>query len=175
LPGRDELVTALIVDAYDALGEQAEKSALLTTGQRPRQRWLAVCDAVRAWARAHPDEYALIYGSPVPGFHAPRRTVSPAARAALVLVQLVREALERQADLGDERTLPAALAADLARLHETMFPDVPEPLLADVLTAWTQLLGSVSLELFGHPDNVVTNFDALFAYQMELMADRLGL
>jgi hypothetical protein len=90
-------------------------------------------------------------------------------------VQVLREALERQADLGKERTLPPALAADLARLHETTFPDVPEPLLADVLTAWTQLLGSVSLELFGHLDNVIADFDALFAYQMALMADRLGL
>ena len=42
----------------------------------------AVCRAARAWALAHPHEYALIYGSPVPGYAAPRDTVAPASRLA---------------------------------------------------------------------------------------------
>lgn len=84
LPSRDDLLTALIVDAYDAydaydaVGEAAERAAARTgeavgwTG-----RWVAVASAVRTWAPAHPHEYALIYGSPVPGYPPRRRGWPP--------------------------------------------------------------------------------------------------
>ncbi len=103
-------------------------------------------------------------------------TVSPAARVALVLVQVLAERLARPPALGEPRQpLSPALAADLARLRAESFPAVPEALLAAVLAAWTQLLGSISLELFGHLHNVVEDFDALFDYEMELMVNHLGL
>src|SRR3954465_13373659 len=61
-PSRDELLTALIVDAYDAVGTAAE--AALAAHQRAGvvTRWVAVSTAIRTWALAHPHEYALIYG-----------------------------------------------------------------------------------------------------------------
>src|SRR3954466_2411468 len=58
-PSRDDLLTRLIVDGYDALGAAAESAD--DPAATPRERWLAVCRAVRAWARAHPHEYALLY------------------------------------------------------------------------------------------------------------------
>jgi hypothetical protein len=33
-------------------------------------RWMATCRAVRTWALANPQEYALIFGSPIPGYAA---------------------------------------------------------------------------------------------------------
>src|SRR5436305_12725507 len=74
-PSRDELLTALIIDAYNAIGEAAETGAAAyddLTG-----RWCGACRGVRAWAVAHPREYALIYGSTIPGYVAPRDTVAP--------------------------------------------------------------------------------------------------
>src|ERR1700722_18203747 len=59
-----------------------------------RDRWRACCRAVRDWARARPHEYALIYGSPVPGYEAPPQTVAPAGRVPMVLGGLLAEALE---------------------------------------------------------------------------------
>jgi AcrR family transcriptional regulator len=87
-PSRDDLLTALIVDAYEALATAAESAD--RPGEEPRRRLRAVCTAVRAWARANPHEYALIYGSPVPGYSAPRITVESAARIPLALLQIVR-------------------------------------------------------------------------------------
>src|SRR5215469_13797377 len=61
-PSKDDLLTALIIDAYDTVGEVAE-TAMRAAGPQPsRARWLAACHAIRAWALAHPHEYALIYG-----------------------------------------------------------------------------------------------------------------
>ena len=90
-PSRDDLLTALIIDAYDSLGDAAEAAAAANGTAGPPSGWRAVCHAVRDWARANPHEYALIYGSPVPGYQAPRDTVGPAARVPLVLGQLVRD------------------------------------------------------------------------------------
>ena len=81
-PSRDDLLTALIMDGYNAIGEVAEQAdGGCPDGDYPG-RWLAVARAVRGWARTHPHEYALVYGSPVPGYQAPQQTIAPAARAA---------------------------------------------------------------------------------------------
>lgn len=57
-PSRDQLLTALIVDAYDSLGEAAERGAATATDLGAR--WHAICTGVRGWALDHPHEYALI-------------------------------------------------------------------------------------------------------------------
>ncbi|MGB6617571.1 MAG: TetR/AcrR family transcriptional regulator, partial [Trebonia sp.] len=90
-PSRDDLLTALIIDAYDALGEVAETA--IAAGARPRVRWLAACHAIRGWALAHPHEYSLIYGSPVPGYRAPQATVGPASRVPLAFMGVLRDAV----------------------------------------------------------------------------------
>src|ERR1044072_4042690 len=92
-PSRDELLTALIIDAYDGIGAAAEAALAGTRGDDdPVERWIAVCRAARGWALAHPHEYALIYGSPVPSYSAPQATVAPASRAALALIAVARPA-----------------------------------------------------------------------------------
>src|SRR3954451_18833590 len=87
---RDELLTRLIIDGYDALGAAAE--AADDPAAPPRERWLAVCRAVRSWAREHPHEYALLYGSPVPGYRAPQDTVPAAARVGVLLGRILGDA-----------------------------------------------------------------------------------
>ena len=56
-----------------------------------RARLHAACGAVRGWALAHPHEYALVYGSPVPGYAAPQATIGPAARVGVVLSRIVAD------------------------------------------------------------------------------------
>jgi len=90
-PSRDDLLTALIIDAYNALGEAAEQ-AIAGTGTG-RIRWVAACHAIRTWAVAHPHEYALIYGSPVPGYRAPEATIAPAARVPLAFAGVLAVAV----------------------------------------------------------------------------------
>jgi AcrR family transcriptional regulator len=88
---RDDLLTALIIDAYDAIGESAERSGAGLPAADIRGRWRACCRAVRDWALAHPHEYALIYGSPVPGYKAPQETVASAIRVPAVLGALLTD------------------------------------------------------------------------------------
>src|SRR5260370_20631084 len=78
---RDELLTALILDAYNSLADAVEAAdASVTDRTRLRDRWLASARAVRSWALTTPAEYPLLYGSPVPGYAAPQETAARALR-----------------------------------------------------------------------------------------------
>lgn len=90
-PSRDSLLTALVTDAHDSLGRAAEAAHDAVAGQPPLRRWVAVCEAVRGWGPARPHEYALVHGSPVPGYTAPGSAAPAAARAPAVLLGVVRD------------------------------------------------------------------------------------
>lgn len=184
-PSRDDLLTALIVDAYDAIGAAAEvaiaegaveEAAAATTGpgaRTPRARWTAVCCAVRAWAVAHPHEYALIYGSPVPGYSAPQATVAPASRVAHVLLSVLRDA--HRTDGVAPPPLTRELRAEAERLTADLAPDLPPALVVAFVGAWCQLFGLISFEVFGHFNRVVEDPEALFAHAVDRLGRDLGL
>ncbi|MEZ0066414.1 AcrR family transcriptional regulator [Streptacidiphilus sp. MAP12-20] len=174
-PSRDELLTALIIDAYNALGERAEQAVAAGPPDDARARWHALCDSVRAWARQHPHEYALLYGTPVPGYAAPAETVAPAARVALALISVLRSGAGQVQLTAPVRPLRGALAEQAAALVSAVAPEVSAGLLTRGLVAWTQLFGMISFELFGHLVGSVDPADEFFAHTVEEMADFLGL
>jgi len=89
---RDELLTALIVDAYADLARAIDVADTGLEQHDYRRRWIARCTGLRAWARAEPARYHLIYGSPVPGYQAPPDTIAPAGAVILALLSVLAEA-----------------------------------------------------------------------------------
>jgi AcrR family transcriptional regulator len=166
---RDELLTRLIVQAYDDLGAALE--AGLRRGRTPRTRWRAVCHALRAWAAEHPHEYALLYGSPVPGYAAPPDTIGPARRVYEALAGAAR----RPKPADHDRPLPATLQEDAEVAADALGMQADADAMLGTFGTWMRLFGTVSFELFGHTHGVVTDHDAFFAHQVESMADALGL
>ncbi|MEV7727977.1 TetR/AcrR family transcriptional regulator [Streptomyces sp. NPDC087917] len=174
-PSRDELLTALIIDAYDSLGSAAETAdaASVTAGAPPRARWSEVCAAIRVWALAHPHEYALVYGSPVPGYSAPADTIGPASRAANVLIGIARSA-HRGRGLALP-PLPVALRPEAERMARDFAEGLPPEVVAALVAAWAQLVGLVSCELFGQFERVVEERDAFFGHAVAQLAHTVGL
>ncbi|MBT2408531.1 MULTISPECIES: TetR/AcrR family transcriptional regulator [unclassified Streptomyces] len=174
-PSRDDLLTALIVDAYDSVGAAAERADARTTaaGESPRARWMAVCEAVRAWALEHPHEYSLIYGSPVPGYSAPQATVGPASRVGNILIGIVRAAYEGRGLALPP--LPAALRPEAARMTADFAEGLPPEVTAALVAAWAQLVGLVSFELFGQFNRIVEDRDAFFTHAAGQLAQGVGL
>ncbi|MEV6291304.1 TetR/AcrR family transcriptional regulator [Streptomyces sp. NPDC051896] len=172
-PSRDDLLTALIIDAYDSLGAAAEQARDAAAGTAAVARWTAVCEAVRGWALAHPHEYALIYGSPVPGYAAPQTTVPAAARVGLVFIGIVRDTHEDSglADL----PLPAGLRPEAERMAADLAPDLPPEAITALVAAWAQLFGLVSFELFGQFNRVVEDREAFFRHAVTGLAHGVGL
>jgi AcrR family transcriptional regulator len=176
---RDELLTALIIDAYDSLGEVTERAGSGLPAADLRGRWRAVCGAIRDWALANPHEYALIYGSPVPGYQAPQATIASAVRVARALGAIVADAAANAGAVGPRRQparpLPATLAGQTETVAEAIAPGADGSVIARGLVAWTQLFGMVSFELFGQFANSLDPADAFFGYAVEQMADFIGL
>ena len=174
---RDELLTALIIDAYGALADTAEAADEQVTSRDPRQRWLRIGQAIREWAVANRHEYTLIYGSPVPGYQAPQDTVVPAARTYLLLAGVVRDAwlagTLKPAFAGTP--LSPALTAQYESFGPQVAPDLPPEALHRGFMALTQLFGMLNFELFGQYVGSVDPADEFFANVLEQQADFLGL
>jgi AcrR family transcriptional regulator len=163
---RDELLTLLIVAGYDRLGETLERAGDDLAG---RAQWLARGEALRTWAHANPHEYALLYGSPVPGYAAPPDTIDPASRVYAALA----EPLRGVSTAG--RAVDAHLAADGAAIVGGLGLDLAPEVGLALVQAWAGLFGLVSLELFGHTHNVITDHAGFFTHHLESLADGLGL
>ena len=177
-PSRDDLLTTLIIDGYNAVGAAVEKAEAACPPQDYAGRWLAACRAVRDWALAHPHEYALVYGSPVPGYQAPERTIGPASRAAVVFGKIIGDAYRAGATADLPAALvpvPASFAPDAARLRDAILEGVPDHIAAAALIAWSGLFGLVSFELFGQFENVVTDRAAFFDHAAACLGRLTGL
>ncbi len=174
---RDALLTALIIDAYDDLGVAVESAEAAVRRSDLRGRWHATCHAVRDWSRGHRAEYALLYGTPVPGYVAPQDTIEPANRPVLVMSAILRDAIERGvlAPQPHER-LPAPVRADLTGIIAVPgFEGLSPALLARGMNSWAAVFGLVSFELFGRLTNTIFDDDAWFDYQLRLVTHQLGL
>ncbi|MEU6225650.1 TetR/AcrR family transcriptional regulator [Streptomyces sp. NPDC047042] len=172
-PSRDDLLTALIIDAYDSLGEAAESAHAAVADTPSLRRWVTVCEAVREWALAHPHEYALIYGSPVPGYKAPDTTVPAASRVGLLLMGIVRDA---HRSVGVARIpVPAELRPEAERLAADIAPDLPAEVAVALASAWAQVYGLVGFELFGQFNRVIEDRETFFRYAVSRIGHEVGL
>jgi AcrR family transcriptional regulator len=173
-PSRDALLTALLIRAFDDMGQAVEDGA--SGGTDLRGRFTGAAHALRAWAIAHPHEYALTYGSPVPGYAAPTDTVASATRVAAVLLGIVRDAQLDGRPLGAApREVTAAERAAIAPISGFVAPALDDERTVRALVVWATLFGHISLELFGHMHNGVLDYEEHFETVVDQLADDLGL
>jgi AcrR family transcriptional regulator len=186
--GRDALLTALILAAYGSLATEAERAAEAAAAAAKRnvsdaERFLGVPHAMRRWALAHPHEWALIFGTPVPGYKAPEDTVEPYARVAAALLRPLREAHaagrlrggDDDGDGGDARPVSAALRDAVAPVADELLPGVPVGTVVRAVGAWTAVVGAISLEVFGHWRNTILHPEQFFDATVRDAAAALGL
>jgi AcrR family transcriptional regulator len=175
---RDDLLTALIIDAYNDLGSAAESADARVTerGADPRARWLAICEGARRWALDHPAEYALVFGSPVPGYAAPPDTVPAATRTPAALIRVLSDAtVSGTLRAPEPDTLPDTVRADIVPVRDELSPDLSEAAFTRGALGWTYLFGAINFELFGQLNNTINDRDAYFDHQMRQIADFMGL
>ncbi len=172
---RDELLTALIIDGYNALGEAAEAAEAAVDRADLVGRFRAACHAVRDWALANPHEYALLYGSPVPGYHAPQDSIGPASRITSLLGAVLVEGVAAGVIRAPAREpLPPALRAEMRQISDG-FPGVPPAIIARGLIAWTALFGAVTFELFGRMETIIADPGAWFEHEVTVIVKLVGL
>lgn len=173
---RDELLTLLIVDAYDELGAAVEDAVAAASRRSPRARALVACQAVRTWALREPSRFALLFGTPVPGYAAPAdRTVEPGTRVPAVLLALLEEA-HRSGELEPPSgPLPRPVRRDMEEIRREYGLSVPSASLARGIGLWSALVGAVSFEVFDQygPDTFADP-GAFFDLHLESLITAVG-
>ena len=174
---RDHLLTALIMDAYMAVGAAAEDADAGHPRGELMERWLAITDAIRAWGLTHPNEWALLYGSPVPGYRAPAETIEPALRVTRALVRVFLDAhqLGQLEPVGVGPPAPTRLVAGLQPIRDELLPGVSGDVAPRAVMAWIQVIGAISLELFGHFEGGVLDTEAMFRHGAATIGALAGL
>ncbi len=175
-PGRDALITDLIVDAFQALADRLEQVRDASTAPSAAGRLREVLLAYRAWALAFPVDFQLIYGNPIPGYEAPEETTVPAAtRGLLIIAGLIAQALPapQPAPRLEARRVPAALEAHFQALGKEL--DLPPLAVYLATTGWPLVHGILMLELFNHIQPVVGNIDAFYEIQIDALLQTIGL
>lgn len=167
--GRDELLTRLIVAAYDSLGENVERAEARVKRADYSGRWRAIGRATRRWALANRHEWTLIFGSPVPQYDAPGEQTNQAGTRVTDLLVSIRHDLATSgvdpgaADWLDETAAAKATAGALGEVDAVGAPTV----LVRGILAWTMLIGSINRELFSQLGDDLGNADALFEVGVE--------
>lgn len=128
-PRRDDLVTALIVDAYNSLADAQEATLEHLAADNLSGHLSALGLAYREWAVTYPQRYQLIFGTPIPNYHAPEEATLPAAARALIPLTRTIQEIASAGNLRTER---------LAKMT---------PKLKSMLIAWQKFEGGSDFEV----------------------------
>ncbi|BAD57462.1 TetR/AcrR family transcriptional regulator [Nocardia farcinica] len=175
---RDELLTLLVVDGYNALGDTVD-AAIAAAPEDPAERLRAAARAVRAWALAEPAWYGLLFGTPVPGYDAPaEQTVDPGTRVIAALLRIAADAHER--GLLAKPARPVRVSPDLARSFARVGAEfgvrLPDGLVPRLVSVWTALFGAVGFDVFDmYGRDTFADRDELFELLVENLVELLGL
>ncbi len=174
---RDELLTLLVVDGYNALGDAVD-AALADAPDDPKEQLLILARTVRAWAHAEPARYGLLFGTPVPGYDAPAdQTTTPGTRVITTMQFLFARAYERGM-LTAPDPLPrvsSALSGSFEEIRGQFELDLPDWLIARGVTLWASLFGLVSGDVFDiYGTDTFADRGELFELQVEALLDMLG-
>ena len=165
---RDDLLTALIVDAFDdlatTLATAYEDAKVAIRPDEPGEVFASVAGRYRRWALADPLRYRLIFGSPVGGYVGTEATTAASLRSSQVMLDMMVDLVA--ADALDVDRLDGRLSADLERRLDRWSGALPRPLppvaLAVALDCYAALHGAIQLEVNGHLPPAVQGDEELF-------------
>ena len=172
---RDELLTLLLVDAYSELADAVDRAR-----DAMSEVWsddvVAIAHAGRDWAIAHPASWALLYGSPVPGYHAPaERTVGPGTRVIGALLDAVAAGIATGDIMLTNYAAPQPLSSDFERLRQEFGFPGDDPVVAKCFAIWAGVVGAISLEVFGqYGANTLSDPQAVFDTQVRVLVGLLS-
>ena len=172
---RDDLLTLLLVDAYSELADAVDRAATTASGQW-RDQLLAIAHAARAWGVDQPARWALLYGSPVPGYHAPReRTVGPGTRVVAALFDAIGAGITAGDISHSDVAAVQPLSSDFDRLRDEFEFAGDDSAVAKCFLLWAGMVGAISLEVFGqYGADTLTEPGAVFDIQVRLLIDMLS-
>ncbi len=184
----DALTTALIVDGFHGIADAMAETQSAYASAHPATQLMEILKTYRRWAITNQADFQLLYGNPIPGFHAPREVTVPAVmRGFVILTTTIHRLLET-----DDVTIPDHMLKLPDITHETYMGvianvrettaeqrDLMSSVSVDALTltvvGWGQMHGLIMLELFNHLQPVVGDADAYYVHQLRGMFINMGV
>ncbi len=178
-PSLDALVTELTTDLYNELRLAVEAARDACPGDEALHRLAAMARGFRAWGKAHPAEFALMFGSPIAGVTVFADQCGDVHDAS---ARFGTAFLEAFADLHAQHPFPPLPDPDLAeRFRGAIEPcvqahgdELPPAVMYVFLAAWTRLYGLVAMEVFGHLRWATTDAEPLFELALAQFVATLG-
>ena len=176
---RDALLTALITDAFEAIGTAVAEQRDAVPADDVGRRWVAAATAYRDWAKREPQQFALILGMPVPGYVAPEE--GPTTEAARNAMSQLADLFVRAAGIGRlGRPLLREVSPHMVSCAHTKHPElddiVPPENFQAMMHAWATLHGITSLDTYGQLDWMSDEArDALFISTIRVAALAAGI
>ncbi len=167
-PNRDALVTALIIDAYTSFGDSQLAARDAAPPEDLTGRMNAIGLAYRQWALKYPQRYQLIFGTPIPGYHAPLMEVLPSAARSLSALVSVIEQLRLAGKL-NVKSFPKVQAEYKGgfEMWKKYGGEADILSLTVAMLIWARVHGIVSLEIAGNLPPLGTSGDDLYLYEMK--------
>jgi len=180
---RDALVAALVVDAYDSMGEAMEQSVGALPQDDYAGRFLALMHAYRGWALEHPADYALMYGTSAVGVDLSgeqERFQRAVMRSMRSMVEVLHAAHDAKCLTipGQYQEPPPTVRAALTWMQSVLSLSdeaVPLGILALAFTTWLRADGLIWQELHGHLPKDLFGYGELYEMESHVLAERLGL
>ena len=172
----DALITDLLVDGFNASADALQ--AAFDQDGTSEGKVRAIFYAYRQWALAHPSQFELLYGNPIPGYEAPRDVTVPAAsRTQVILSQAIGMLMmaNNKPVAPVWARVPPTVAESLTRiLNDGGYPT--EFMQAAYLASlfWAQAHGIIMLELHGHLPPTLGDMDAAYAQFIDSVLVQLG-
>jgi AcrR family transcriptional regulator len=160
---RDDLLTELVIDAYNDLAAALQAAINQTPTRAPRRRFEALARAYRAWALAQPHRYRLLFGPPLPGYDAHAERLIHASRASMELL------VETLPNRHNTSRLRGALAGQLSEWAKQRGVQVDAASALRAILTWSGLHGFVSLEIAGNYASMGIDPDELFETELRAL------
>ena len=164
---RDDLLAALVVDAYEDLASALRKALEQAARRTPEHRVRAVANAYRAWALEHAGTYPLLLTGGLARGEQPLEIAAASQGAMEPLLAALRD-LPPGGD-GPSARLPSRLAAQLTRWARDRGADdqLPPWLLRLAVVTWQRMHGHIELELEGVHAAMGLSSDALYRTEVD--------
>lgn len=169
--GRDGLLELLISDGFEAFGAAID-AAIAAAGEDPLARLEAVALGYRRWALENPEQFGLILGTPVPGFHARTDgpTISSVGHFAEPMIRVVADTYAAAHPFEPRVDATALDPSPVARNEAAL----PQQLIGLIVRSWSRVHGLVTLDVFGHLTWSGADVEALLSEEVRSIATELG-
>jgi len=176
-PSRDDLVTALIVDAFTSLGDSQKVAIQSISTSKLEARFTALGLAYREWAIQYEQRYQLIFGTPIPGYEAPADVTLPAAAWALVpLIEAIQALYEAEKLRVENLAKLTPALKSMLEAWQKFVSDTGMQVHIEVLylayVIWSRVHGLVTLELGHQNPSFITDPGEIFRREIATMVNQ---